>query len=166
MTFSYTLGALTDDVFRQLRGTTRDKVNILSQPLDAPAPLTVETVYLTGDTSGVTIGSILVVGQESMYVLAVTPTSLSASVIRGFDDTTPIAVASGSLVQIDPPWTRGIVQDRLRDEIRSWAPQLFRVADVEIPLVNWQRGYDLSAITTPPVQDTTRPSARETRPNA
>ena len=149
MTFSYTLGALTDDVFRQLRGTTRDKVNILSQPLDAPAPLTVENIYLTGDTSGVTIGSILVVGQESMYVLAVTPASLSASVIRGFDDTTPIAVASGSLVQIDPPWTRGIVQDRLRDEIRSWAPQLFRVADVEIPLVNWQRGYDLSAITTP-----------------
>lgn len=148
MAFSYTLAALTDDTIRQLRGTTRDKVNILSQPLDAPAPLTVETIYFTGDTSGVVIGSIVVCGQESMYVLSVTPSALSASVIRGFEDTTPAVAAAGVLLQIDPPWTRSIIQDRIRDEIRSWGPQLFRVAEVEIPLVDWQRGYDLGAITT------------------
>jgi len=143
----YSLGQLTDDVIRQLRGTTRDKVNILSQDLDAPAPLTVETIYFTGDTQGVTIGSILVQQQESMYVIGVTPSSLSASVIRGFDGTTPSTAVAGELLMIDPPWTRSIIQDRIRDEIRSWQPQVFRAAEVEIPLVDWQRGYDLGAIT-------------------
>jgi hypothetical protein len=147
--FAYTLGALTDNVLRQLRGTTRDKVNILSQALDAPAALTVETIYLTGDTTGVTIGSILVVGQESMYVLSVTPASLTASVIRGYEDTTPATAAAGTLVQVDPPWTRSVIQDRIREELRSWAPQVYAVAEIEIPLVDWQRGYDLGAITRP-----------------
>jgi len=143
MAFSYTLAQLTSDTLQQLRGTTRDEINILAAPLDAPAPLTRQTISLTDDLNGVTIGSLLVVGDETMYVLSASPEGVTATVVRGFDGTTPQAAASGSIVLVDPPWTVGVVRNRLRDEIRSWGPQLFAVADMYIPIVQQQRGYDL-----------------------
>ena len=149
MTVTYTLGQLTDDTLRQLRGTTRDRVNILSQSLDAPAPLTVETIYLTGDLSGVVVASLLSVGDETMYVLNTTPASLAVSVIRGYDGTTPSAQPAGTLVLVDTPWPRSFVQLQLRDEIRSWGPQVFTTGSVDIPIVQMQRGYDLGAVTVP-----------------
>lgn len=144
----YTLGQLTDDTFRQLRGTTRERVNILSANIDAPAALTQETIYLTGDVNGVTVASLLVIGTETMYVLNTNTVAQSALVIRGFDDTVPVAATSGSLVSIDPPWTRSMVQSRIKDELRSWPPQVFQVASVSIPIVQQQRGYDLGVITS------------------
>lgn len=146
---SYSLGELTDDCLRQLRGTTRDLYNILAQTISAPPPLTVQTVFLTNNINGVTVGSLLAVGAETMYVLNTYPATVSVQVIRGFDDTTPVVVAAGSMVVVDPSWPRSLVQARIKDEIRSWGPQVFRVANVEIPIATWQRGYDLSAIITP-----------------
>jgi hypothetical protein len=144
----YTLGQLTDDTFAQLRGTTRDLVNILAAPIDAPANLTQETISLTSNVDGVTIASLLVIGDETMYVLNVNSTTNEVLVLRGFDDTTPAAQSAGVLVTIDPPWTRGMVQARLRDEIRSWPPQVFQVAAIDVPIVQLQRGYDLGEIPT------------------
>lgn len=144
----YTLGQLTDDTFAQLRGTTRDRVNILSASIDAVDALSVDTISLTGDVNGVTVASLLVIGDETMYVQNVNTVTFQALVIRGFDDTVPQAQAAGTLVTIDPPWTRGMVQARLRDEIRSWPPQVFRVAAIDVPIVQLQRGYDLGDIPT------------------
>ncbi len=143
MAFSYTLAQLTSDTLQQLRGTTRDEINILAADLDAPDALTRQTISLTDDLNGVTIGSLLVSGDETMYVLSASPEGVTATVVRGFDGTTPQAAASGSIVLVDPPWTVGVVRNRLRDEIRSWGPQLFAVADMYIPIVQQQRGYDL-----------------------
>jgi len=145
---SYTLGSLTDDCLRQLRGTTRDLINMLSEPIAAVAALTVQSINLTTNLNGVTVGSMLAVGPETMYVMATNPAAVSATVIRGYDDTTPAAAAVNSIVAIDPPWPRSLVQSRIRDELRSWGPQVYAVANVQIPVVTWQRGYDLSAITT------------------
>jgi len=147
VTVTYTLGALTDDTLRQLRGTTRDQVNLLAAGIDAPAAMTVETLTFTTSLNGITIGSLLAVGQETMYVLNTSPAVLTAQVIRGYDDTIPVVAAVGSLVMVDPPWPRSVVQGRLKDEIRSWAPQVFQVKSVQIPIVSRQRGYDLGLIT-------------------
>lgn len=147
MSVSYSLGQLLDDTLRQLRGTTRDLVNALSEPLDAPAPLTQEIIYLSNNVNGVTVGSLLTVADETMYVIDISTTAISATVFRGFDGTMPVTAAAGSLVNIDPPWTRAVIRDRVRDEIRSWAPQVWAPAAVDIPIVNQQRGYDLGAIT-------------------
>ncbi len=143
----YTLAQMVDDTLRQLRGTMRERVNILAGAIDAPAPLTVENIQLTGNLDGVVIGTLLSVGDETMYVLDTTPASLTAQVIRGYDDTTPTASAQGTLVRVDTPWPRAIVQQHIRDEIRSWAPQVFAIGSVDVPIVNLQRGYDLGAIT-------------------
>ena len=145
--FKFTLSQLTDDLFRQLRGVTRDQVNILAASLDAPAALTTETISFSAALGGVTIGSLLVVGSETMYVLNAYTANNTAQVIRGYDGTTPATATTGTLVQVDPLWTRSIAQQRLRDEIRSWAPQVFTIGAVEIPMVTMQRGYDLAAIT-------------------
>ena len=149
MAVVYTLAQMVDDTLRQLRGTMRERVNILSQSIDAPAALTVETIYLTSNVDGVVIGTLLSIGDETMYVLDVNGLANSASVIRGYDDTTPVASPSGTLIKVDTPWPRAIVQEHLRDEIRSWGPQVFAVGSVDIPIVNFQRGYDLALITSP-----------------
>jgi hypothetical protein len=140
---------MVDDTLRQLRGTMRERVNILAASIDAPAPLTVENIPLTGNLDGVVIGTLLSVGDETMYVLDTAPVSLTAQVIRGYDDTTPVASASGTLVRVDTPWPRSVVQEHIKDEIRSWGPQVFAINSADIPIVNLQRGYDLSLITTP-----------------
>lgn len=149
MAFAYTLGTLVTDTLQRLRGATREIVNILAVGIDAPAAGTVETVTLTTNVEGIHTGSLLVVGDETMYVQSVNPQLVTATVIRGYDGTTTATAASGTIVYIDPPWTRALVMATIRDEIRSWAPQIFKTAYVEIPLVNWQRGYDLGAITVP-----------------
>jgi hypothetical protein len=143
MAVTYTLGQMTDDTLIQMRGTTRDEVNILAASIDAPAPLTVETITLTGDLNGITVGSLLVVGDETIYVLNAYPANTTAQVIRGWDDTTPAVAASGAIVQVDPPFTRSVVQAALKSEIRSWAPQVFNVASTDISIVSLQRGYDM-----------------------
>ncbi len=126
MTVSYTLGQLTDDCLRQLRGTTRDMINVLSQAMTAPPAGTIQTIFLTTNLNGVTIGSLLAVGAETMYVLETYPTTVSCQVIRGYDDTTPAIAAAGAVVAIDPPWPRKLVQERIRDEIRSSARRCSR----------------------------------------
>ena len=149
MAVTYTLGQMTDSTLRQLRGTLRDTINILAVALDAPTAGTTETITFSYDISAINAGSLLSVGTETMYVIATTPSNLTCSVIRGYDGTTPATQPIGAQITVDPPWTRNEVQDRLRDEIRSWAPQLFKTAEVQIPVVEWQRGYDLGGITTP-----------------
>ncbi|MDE2022357.1 MAG: hypothetical protein KGI71_05615 [Patescibacteria group bacterium] len=144
--FTYSLGQLIDDTLRHLRGTTRDAVNVLAVAMDAPAAGTVETITLTGDLAGVAVGSLLVIETETLYVLNSYPATVTAQVIRGYEDTTPATHAANVLVYVNPPWTRNVVMGAIRDEIRSWGPQLYQVASVDIPLVNFQRGYDLGAI--------------------
>ena len=143
MAFSYTLGQLTDETFRKLRGTTRDTVNTLSGSIDAPAALTQEIITFTANMGGITQGSLLVVGTETMYVMSVNDASYQATVLRGYDDTTPATAVSGAIALVDPAWTRSVVQGFLREELRSWAPQIFTTSYVDIPLVAFQRGYDL-----------------------
>ena len=149
MTTTYTLGQMTDDTLRQLRGTTRDMINTLQDTTDAPVALTVETIYFSQPPNGVVQGSLLSVADETMYVLSSDQLSKTASVLRGYDGTTPAVQAAGSLVLVDTPWPRAIIQQQLRDEIRSWGPQVFAVGAVDLPIVSMQRGYDLGAVTTP-----------------
>ena len=143
---TYTLGWMTDDVFRQMRGTSRDTYVTLAQSLDAPAALTSETIYFSQSMSGVVSGCLLVQQGETMYVQDTNTLTLSAQVLRGFDDTTPVTASAGQLVTVNPPFTRAIVQDRLKDEIRSWGPQVFQVMTALIPVVQMQRGYDLGTL--------------------
>jgi hypothetical protein len=146
---TYTLSQMVDDTLRQLRGTMRERVNILAASIDAPPALTVENIQLTGNLDGVVISTLLSIGDETMYVLDITPASLTAQVIRGYDDTIPAVASAGALVRVDTPWPRATVQEHIKDEIRSWGPQVFAIGSADIPIVNLQRGYDLSLITTP-----------------
>lgn len=147
---SYTLGALCDDTLDQLKGTTRDVINTVPAGLDAPAAGTIETVTFGYDVSPFVPGALIVNGEETLYSLGITNLAASqVSVIRGFEDTTPQALAANGLVVVDPPWTRAMVLQRLKEEIRSWTPQVFRVKSVDIPIANaYQRGYDLGATGT------------------
>jgi hypothetical protein len=150
ITTTYTLGQMTDDLIQQLRGTTRDEINLLAGSIDAPASGTVESgIGFVNPLNGITIGSLLAVGTETMYVLNVDESANTAQVIRGFDDTTPVAAGANAQVIVDPPWPRALLQNRIRDEIRKWGPQVYGVANVQIPIVLWQRGYDLGAIVNP-----------------
>ena len=147
MTVTYTLGQMTDDVARKARGTTRDVTNILAANLLVQSVNYIDTVTLTNAIDGLTSQALIVIDDETMKVLAVNETAQTVQVLRGYDDTTPAAHSTGTLVAVDPPWTRSTIQEFLRDELRSWGPQIYQVASVDLPIVQFQRGYDLSAIT-------------------
>ena len=149
MAVVYTLAQMVDDTLRQLRGTMRERVNILASSIDVPTALTMENITLTGNLDGVVIGTLLSINDETMYVLNTTPATLSVQVIRGYDDTTAAVAANGTLVRVDTPWPRAIIQQHIKDEIRSWGPQVFAVKSADIPIVNLQRGYDLTLLTSP-----------------
>lgn len=147
MTVTYSLGQMIDDTFRQLRGTMREEINILTNAIDAPVSGAVETITFTYPLNGITISALVTILDETMFVLQTNTDLQQATVVRGYDDTTPVVASAGAQVSVNPPWTRSVVRDRLKDEIRSWAPQVYAVKNVEIPIVSQQRGYDLGAIT-------------------
>jgi len=135
---------LVDDCFDELRGTTRDQINFLAAALDAPSAGTQETISFSYDLGGIVPNSTLVVGDETLYVITTNPSALTAVVVRGWDNTTPATAALGASVLVDPPWTRSVVTQRIRDEIRSWGPQVFAIKQTELTMVLNQRGYDFS----------------------
>jgi hypothetical protein len=140
---AFTLGQLIDDTLDQLRGTTRDTVYTLGASIDAPAAGTIETVTFDQQPDAAIPGALLSIGQETMYVTAVGGSTNTVTVIRGYDDTTPATAAAHAQVLIDPPWTRKVVANRIRDEIRSWGPQVYATGAVDVPIVMFQRGYDI-----------------------
>lgn len=133
----YTVDDLIDDTLKHLTGTSRTELVVLSGDLtDAATTVTFDAV-----PEGVTRTSVIQVGLELMYVRSVSGTT--ATVIRGFRNTTAAAHDSGAIVEIDPRFPRAFVQKALLDEIRSWPPDLFGVQTVEFDTDVRENGIDL-----------------------
>jgi hypothetical protein len=90
-------------------------------------------------------GTYLAIDDEVMYVWDATSgsgTTSSVTVQRGDKGTTPNAHLAGTIIQVNPYFTRYAVRQALQDEIRSWQPQVFRVKSIDLAGVDYVRGYD------------------------
>lgn len=147
MTVTYTVGNMIDDTIHQLLGSTRTQLNILSADINGTDTQTQISFSQTlQGISGITPGTYLEIDQEEMYVLSINSGAQSALCIRGIPNSTKAAHTAGTLVYINTPFPRWSVAKHLRDEIRSWGPQVFAVKNVDITLNPNVLGYDLGNI--------------------
>ena len=60
--------------------------------------------------------------------------------------TTAATHSNGTLVHVNPFFTRYQVRNTLQDEIRSWGPQVYQVKTADIAATDYVNGYDLGAL--------------------
>ena len=136
-----TVGYLIDRTFDLLLGAGREERNQLAVDIDNQQ----QTFTVNYDLGNLRRGTYLCIDQEVMYVWSSTAGSGSTSsvtVFRGDKGTDPAAHFAGAIIQVNPYFTRYQVKEAIRDEIRSWQPQVFQVKSIDIQGVNYVRGYD------------------------
>lgn len=96
---------------------------------------------------GITRGSYLAIDDEIIYVWAVNPSSNTISTCtRGMLGTDPQPHFGNTIVEVNPRFARYAIRYALREEIRSWGPQVYQVKQALIPAQNLVRGYDLAQL--------------------
>lgn len=141
----YTVGYLIDRTFDLLLGSNREEMNRLSNALDT----TTSSFSVDFPPASLTRGTFMTIDDEIMYVWSSASGSGSSSTVvveRAQKGTQPAVHDAQSLIFTNPYFTRYQVRQTLRDVIRSWAPQVFAVKTVDIPVTNFVRGYDLGEI--------------------
>lgn len=141
----YTVGYLIDRTFDLLLGSNREELNRLTTSISDTA-VNFNIDFAPGSLNR---GTYCTIDDEVMYVWTSTEASGSSSQVtvqRGMKGTIPAAHVGGALIATNPYFTRYQVRQTLRDIIRSWAPQVFAVKTLDIPIKNFIRGYDLGEI--------------------
>lgn len=139
---SYTVADIMQETKRTLDGTARQEINELSA-----AMLATDTTFSTSfDLEGISRGSFLAVDDEVMYVWGVDLTGNVITVRRGMLGTEPAAHEASALIEVNPRYPNYAVRYALREEIRSWGPQVYTVKSTTIQTVEDTRGYDLGTL--------------------
>ena len=125
---------------RQLNSTVRLEVNVLAVALDASETVVTTTYDLANSIRN---GAVLSIGSELMRVVAVSVSSKEITVIRGWQDTAGETHAIGDEILVNPRFTRFDIFDSMVNEIDSWAPDLFYVADATMDTVDDQAGVEV-----------------------
>lgn len=137
-----TVGALVDATLGHLLGAAREEMNRLTSNIGA----TDTTISVDFAVAGMVRGTYLGIDDEVVYVWSSTLTPSQAVVQRGMKGTVPAPHQAGALIKVNPYFTRYDVRQALKDEIRSWGPQVFAVRSADIPVASGIRGYDLGNI--------------------
>jgi len=153
VTVTYTVASLVDDTIEHLLGTARSQLNLLKTALLTQSTDYVDTVAMSYNLNGAVPGAYLSIGDststnpaETMTILAVNEGTNTCTVLRGQKGSTASAWPANTVIEVDPPWPRFSVMKALRDELRSWGPQVFQVKSVDIATQTLIRGYDLGSI--------------------
>jgi hypothetical protein len=126
-------------VRRRVLATARGVYNFLTVPLTA----TGTTVTLDDDILNITRGNLLGIGDELVYVRRTDPGTRAVTVARGWQGTTAVVHNPGDPVEMSPRFPVADIVDTMAEEIGSWAPDLFRVATVTIPMAWGTYAYDI-----------------------
>lgn len=141
----FTVRYLMDRTFDLLLGASREERNQLNANLDSAT-----TNFAVNFTLGaLQRGTYLTIDDETMYVWSSSSASGVSSTVtveRGDKGTTAVPHSAGAIISVDPYFSRYAVRETLRDEIRSWGPQVFQVKTADVTADNFVRGYDLGNI--------------------
>jgi hypothetical protein len=152
-----TVADLIESTRRHLFTSYRAEFNFLTDTITAAATtLALDISPLTGVGRGTVLG----IGDELLFVKSVS--TQTCTVARGWQGTTAAAHTSGATVEINPRFPNAIIRDAIRDEIRSWGNQLYRVDSYPITATT-DTAYDLPIDPFIQVLDVRRSSTADER---
>lgn len=156
----YLVSDLMQETRRSLYGMNRAELNSVKSIIAT----TDITINLGQPVMGIGYGSYLAVDDEIMYCWSTNPTAQTAIVQRGMLGTTPAQHNPGVLIEVNPRYANYAIRYALREEIRSWGPQVYGVKSFEIQTTIDVRGYDLQQLVTDNFYNIL--SVRHSTPNA
>lgn len=129
---------------RYLRGYHRGRAN----QLDGGITDTDTSLTLLQTGHGVGEGSYLEIDQELMLVTDYNASSLVAQVVRSVRGTTPAAHSDGDTIEVNPRHPRYDILEAMRDEIRSWPPELWTYETVDGTMAALDTVVDVASLTS------------------
>lgn len=112
-----TVGDLIDETYRKLSSVYRDEIDTISE---GGAFTTADTTLtLTYATTSVGEGDLIEIEQELCYVVSVSGNDLT--LIRGFLGTDAAQHADGSLVRVNPRFSRLDIRNAIKDSINDFS---------------------------------------------
>ena len=130
-----------DRIRREFLGSRTEQANKL-----ATDPATGTTLSFTYDLQGIVAGARLSIELEDIYVWSTDTTSKTAVVERGFESTTAVAHAAGSIVRVSPRVSDAQILDAINDELRGlYGEGIFRMLTTEITYSPSHSTYALPA---------------------
>lgn len=126
---------------RQLASTVRLEINTLAGVLTAST----NPITLSYDlANSIRSGAVLSVGRELMRVVSINAAAKEVTVIRGWQDSNAEAHAANDEVLINPRFTRADIYDAMIQEIDSWEPDIFTVADDTEAIAIEAQGFEIA----------------------
>jgi hypothetical protein len=110
-------------VKRQLASSFRYEVNVLQADV-SQTDTTVSFQYEV--PASVITGAVLSIANEEMRVMGVDRVAREATVLRGWNGSTPMTHQPGDEVHINPRFSGLDIFEALIDEVTSWGPDLYR----------------------------------------
>lgn len=136
-----TVGNVIDLSRRLVLGAQRAEWNRLGAALDSSS----ETVTFDFAPDGIARGNYICIDDEVMFVWETNAGTKQSTVQRGMFGTTAAAHTLGKLVEVNPRFPKPAIRQAIRDEIRSWGPQLYAVSVLEVTPTT--SAVDLAGIT-------------------
>src|ERR1700694_5944440 len=127
-----TVGHLIQPTFDLLLGARREERNQVATTVAT----TDTSISVTYAVKGAQRGTYLAIDDEVMYVWTsadgVGGGNGTITVSRGEKGTVATSHASGTDIQVNPFFTKYQIRETLREEIRSWGPQVYAVKTVAV----------------------------------
>lgn len=137
--------ALAKETQRMLLSGTKEELNVLAAAI---TDTTSTTVTLTYDLRGIQEGSVIEVDTEQMYVVVVNENAKTATVIRGYQDSTAATHSNGVTVTVNPKFALSAIYDAQNDTVDDLTNEgFFRITTVEQTFNAAVAGYNLTGIT-------------------
>lgn len=136
---------LINQAHRDLLAGTRENINVLATAL---TDTTTTSVVVTYDLEGIQAGSVIEIDTEQMYVLTSDATSKTATVIRGWEDSTAATHTAGTTVTVNPKFAKNAILTAMNDVLDDLSGEgMFQITAVELTYNSAINGYNLTGIT-------------------
>lgn len=138
-----TAATMIDECLSHLYSATREQINTLSGAYTAAGT----SLTFTYDLAGIQPGATVAVDLELFHVVAVS--GLTATVIPQYGGSTGANHSSGSIVYVNPKFSRFRVFQMLNNELAALPTQgLFQPKTVDLTYQPQYQGYDLTSVTS------------------
>jgi hypothetical protein len=131
-----TIADLIDDVRTELNGELGATWNVV----DGAVLVAGTSIVFADDLGSMGPGTILVTSTgEELFVRSVNTGTQTATVVRGWNRSTPAAIADGAYIEVDPRFSPRRVRRAVHAELRSLPTSLFRVEHAQATVDNGGR---------------------------
>lgn len=136
---------LINETREMLLAGTREAMNVLATAL---TDTTGVTVVFTYELEGIQVGAVIEIESELMRVVAVTPATKTATVTRGYGNSTAATHLVSTPVFVNPKFSKQAIFSAMNDQIDELSGEgLFQIVVKELTYSSAVDGYDLTSLT-------------------